>query len=337
MTAAALGVLVLVLIAAWYGTGVVRRFALARAMLDVPNERSSHVAPTPRGGGLAVAIPVLTGILAGVPLGWVEASVAIALVPAAVAIVTVSWLDDRRSLSPGLRLLIHVAAAVWVVYRIGPVTSLDLEGSVALGWAAPAVSVLALVWLSNLFNFMDGIDGLAATETICIGLAGGLLCWRNGDISVAWLAWLLVAGTAGFLYWNWQPAKIFVGDVGAVFMGFLLGSLGLMAHRRGDVPAAGWTLLLGVFIVDATITLCRRLLRGQQWAAAHRSHAYQRAVQAGMTHARVVGVVLLVNTILALIVWAAVTSRGLAAAALYAGGCVLLLTLYVWMERVRPM
>jgi glycosyltransferase WbpL len=335
MTTAALGVLVLVLLTAWYGTGVVRRFALARAVLDVPNERSSHSVPTPRGGGLAVVIPVLAGIVAGVPLGWVGSSVAIALVPAGAAIAAVSWLDDRRGLTPALRLLVHFAAAAWVVYRVGPV-SLGLEGSVALGWAARAISVLALVWLSNLFNFMDGIDGLAATETICIALAGGLLCWRNGDMEVAWLAGLLLAATAGFLPWNWQPAKVFLGDVGAVFMGFLLGALGLLAHQRGDVPAVGWTLLLGVFIVDATVTLCRRLLRGQRWTVAHKSHAYQRAVQAGMTHARVVGVVLMVNAILALIVWAAIASGGLSVA-LYAGGLLLVLSLYVWVERVSPM
>jgi Fuc2NAc and GlcNAc transferase len=206
----------------------------------------------------------------------------------------------------------------------------------ALGWGAAALVVLALVWLSNLFNFMDGIDGLAATEAICVALAGGLLCWRNGDLEVAWLAGLLLAGCAGFLPWNWQPARVFIGDVGAVFLGFLLGVLGLLAYHRGDVPPGGWGLLLGVFIVDATVTLCRRVLRGQRLATAHKSHAYQRAVQAGLSHARVVAVVLIVNSVLALLVWAAIVwpKREIA---LYAGGWLLLLGLYIWVERVRPM
>ncbi len=334
MTTGELGVLVLVLIVAWFGTGALRRFALARALVDVPNERSSHSVPTPRGGGLAVVIPVLAAILVGAVQGWVSRNVAIALLPAAVAIAAVSWLDDLRGLPASLRLLVHFAAAGWVVYRIGPVTALD--GSLALGWTARLVSVLALVWLSNLFNFMDGIDGLAASEAICVALAGSLLCWRSRDLELTWLAGVLAAGVAGFLPWNWQPAKIFIGDVGAVFLGFLLGALGLLAQQRGDIPAAGWSLLLGVFIVDATLTLGRRLLRGHRWSTAHKGHAYQRAVQAGLTHARVVEVVLAVNTILALIVWAALESKGWGVA-LYAGGVILLFSLYFWIERVRPM
>lgn len=329
MTVAQLGVLLLVLVVAWYGTGAVRRFALARAMLDVPNERSSHSVPTPRGGGLAVVIPVLAGVLLSVPLGWIEPNLAIALVPACGAVAAVSWFDDRRGLAVRFRLLVHFAAALWVVYRIGPVPS-------ALGWGAPVIAVLGLVWLSNLFNFMDGIDGLATTEALCVALVGGLLCWRNGDLEVAWLAGLLLAGSAGFLPWNWQPARVFIGDVGAVFMGFMLGVLGLLAYRRGDVSPVGWGLLLGVFIVDATLTLLRRLLRGERLGTAHKSHAYQRAVQAGLSHARVVEAVLIVNFVLALLVWAAVAwpGRGIA---WYAGGLLFLLGVYVWMERIRPM
>lgn len=336
MNVGAIAMLGIALVATWWGTGVVRRFALARSLLDVPNERSSHSTPTPRGGGLAIAIVVLTGILVGSAGGWIRTSVALALVPSGLAVAAVSWLDDRRPVPAWIRLLIHVCAAAWVVYCFGPVESVDAGRTVSLGPLGPILTVLGIAWTANLFNFMDGIDGLAAGEAVTVGLGAMLLCWRTGDFEPAWLAGLVAVAAAGFLPWNWSPARIFMGDVGAVFLGFMLASLGVLAHQRGDVPAAGWLVLLGVFFVDATITLIRRVVRRERWYAAHRSHAYQRAAQAGYSHARVTGFVMALNGVLALLVWLAVAQPRWAAPA-YGAALLLLLVLYWRVGRALPM
>ena len=332
----ALVTLVLALLASWWGTGRVRRFAVARALLDIPNQRSSHSSPTPRGGGVAIVVVVLAGILAGAAGGWVRDSTAVALVPSGVAVALVSWLDDRRGVPRRIRLLVHLAAAAWVVYCFGPVEALVPPGPSWLGFLGPVLSVLGIAWVTNLFNFMDGIDGLAAGEALTVGLAAMLLCWRVDDLEPTWLAALVAVAAAGFLPWNWHPARIFLGDVGSVFLGFILASLAVLTGQRGDLPAAGWLVLLGVFVLDATVTLFRRWARGERWLEAHRSHAYQRAVQAGLTHAQVSGAVMAVNGLLALLVWWAVARPHWAAAA-YGAALLLVLALYLRVGRALPM
>lgn len=329
MMAFGLITLALALVASWWGTGLVRRFALARSVLDIPNERSSHSIPTPRGGGFAIALVVLGGILLAAAGGWVRDGTALALVPSGAAVALISWLDDRRGVPQWARFLVHLAAATWVVYCFGPV-------EMHLGGLDPVLTVVGIVWMSNLFNFMDGIDGLAAGEALTAGFAAALLCWRAEDLEPTWLLALVVVSVAGFLPWNWHPARIFMGDVGSVFLGFILASLGVLAGQRGDVPPIGWLVLFGVFLVDATITLLRRFGRGERWLEAHRSHAYQRAVQGGLTHARVTQTVMGVNGVLALLVWWAVARPGQATIP-YLIALVLLLVLYWWVGRFRPM
>ncbi len=316
MSVAAGGALLLAVALSWWGTGRVREFAMARALLDVPSERSSHTTPTPRGGGLAIAAVVLVGVLSSGIAGWVSWQVAAALVPSGAAMALLGWIDDRRSLSAGLRLLIHFMAASWVVYWFGPVRALSIgTASVALGWLATPLSILGIVWLVNLFNFMDGIDGVAAAEALMVSAAAAFFCWRVGDVEIAWLAALIAAASAGFLPWNWMPARIFMGDAGSIFLGFMLGSLALLADRRGALPAIAWIVLLGVFIGDATLTLIRRVVRRERLAEAHRTHAYQRAVQSGWSHARVSGAVMILNLTLAALVWGAVAHPAWAPAA----------------------
>lgn len=333
MIAGALLTLALAVGASWWGTGLVRRFAMARSLLDIPNERSSHSAPTPRGGGVAIVMVVLAGILAGAAGGWIRDSIALALVPSGAAVALVSWLEDRRGVPQWIRFLVHLAAAAWVVYCFGPI---EMLGAGRLGVLEAIVTMLGIAWMANLFNFMDGIDGLAAGEALTVGLAAMLLCWRSGDLEPTWLAALVAAAAAGFLPWNWSPARIFMGDVGAVFLGFMLASLGVLTSHRGDVPALGWLVLLGVFFLDATITLLRRFVRGERWFAAHRSHAYQRAVVGGLTHAQVTGALLAINAVLALLVWWAVARPHWAGVA-YGAALLLLLALYWRVGRVLPM
>ncbi len=316
MSVAAGGALLLALALSWWGTGRVRQFAVARALLDVPSERSSHTTPTPRGGGLAIAVVVLVGVLGGAMAGWVSWQVAAALVPSGATMALLGWIDDRRNLSAGLRLLIHFMAASWVVYWFGPVRALSIgTASVALGWLATPLSILGIVWLVNLFNFMDGIDGVAAVEALMVSAAAAFFCWWLGDVEIAWLAALVAAASAGFLPWNWMPARIFMGDAGSIFLGFTLGSLALLADRRGALPAIAWIVLLGVFVGDATLTLIRRVARRERLAEAHRTHAYQRAVQSGWSHARVSGAVMILNVTLAALVWGALAHPAWALAA----------------------
>jgi glycosyltransferase WbpL len=336
MMAGALITLVAALGVSWWGTGLVCRFALARSLLDMPNERSSHSIPTPRGGGVAIVVVVLAGILVGVAAGWIRNTTALALVPAGAAVALVSWLEDRYGVRQSIRFVVHLAAAGWVVYCFGLVETYQAGGALRLGFLGSILSVLGIVWITNLFNFMDGIDGLAAGEALTVGLAAMLLCWRSKDLEAAWLASLVAMATAGFLPWNWSPARIFLGDVGSVFLGFILASLGVLTSQRGDLPVLGWLVLLGVFFMDATITLLRRLLRGERWFVAHRSHAYQRAVLAGHAHAQVSGSLMGVNVVLALLVWWAVSRPDWAWTA-YGGALILLLVLYWRVDRVLPM
>ncbi|MEX2156165.1 MAG: glycosyltransferase family 4 protein [Gemmatimonadales bacterium] len=286
MSLLGVAVLLLALAFSWWGTGRVRRFALARTVLDVPNERSSHSTPTPRGGGLAIAAVVLAGMTVAALAGLARWQLAVALVPSGGAMALLGWLDDRRSLPAWTRLVVHVIAASWVIHWLGPVRALSIgAGSLPLGWLAIPLSILGIVWLVNLFNFMDGIDGIASVEAITVSLGGTLLYGLVVSGTTHWLAPLVVvSATLGFLVWNWPPAKIFMGDAGSGFLGLMLGALSLHAAWVAPRLFWSWVILLGAFVVDATVTLIRRVVRGERFYEAHRSHAYQHAAQRWGAH-----------------------------------------------------
>ncbi|MET0027164.1 MAG: glycosyltransferase family 4 protein [Candidatus Thiodiazotropha sp.] len=269
-------------------TGWLRRYALHRGLLDTPNARSSHIQVTPRGGGLGfvlvyLGLMLLVGVypLPGLdplpPLFW-------AVLPGAGLVALIGFIDDHRDLSAKLRILVHLLAASWAVWvlEIPPVQILD--GSVTEGWWLYLLGVLALVWLLNLYNFMDGIDGIASLEAICVLLGASLILLINqGDPNqVAWLLFLAAAVT-GFLVWNWPPAKIFMGDVASGFLGFSLGVFALYTAWGEAISIWSWIILLGLFVVDASWTLLMRMSRGEAWYKPHAQHAYQiqaRQVQA---------------------------------------------------------
>jgi glycosyltransferase WbpL len=316
-------------------SGLARRYALASSLLDVPNERSSHTVPTPRGGGLAIVAVVLAGVALLALNHRVEARLAVALGGGAV-VGAVGWLDDRRGLAAGVRLLAHAAAAVWAVVWLGGMPSLTIGvGSVNLGWAGALLAVLALLWATNLYNFMDGIDGLAASEAVTVGLAGAILLAR-ADLSLSLVALLLACAAAGFLVWNWPPAQIFMGDVGSGFLGFAFGTLAVASENAEALPAFVWLILLGAFFADATVTVVRRMARGERWYRAHRSHAYQRAVQAGCSHSQVTSGVVTLNVLLAALAAVATTHHTLLLVVLAASALALAVT-YLTVERLRPM
>ena len=333
------GVVVLVvgvMLAAWGGTEWVRRYALARAILDVPNERSSHRVPTPRGGGLAIVTAVLAGIAAAAVLGWVPVQFAVAALGGGGAVAWVGWLDDRRRLSPWTRLVVQVGAAVWALAWTGVPDTLTFgRATLQLGLAGPVLALLWVVWLTNLFNFMDGIDGIAAAEAVAVGTIGGALLLSGGRTSLALVALLLAGSALGFLYWNWSPATIFMGDVGSGFLGFLFAILAVQSEQAGAVPLWAWGMLLGTFVFDATLTLVRRIIAGEVWHAAHRSHAYQRAVAAGRSHAVVSGAALALTAGLGVLAFAGVRSG--APTGFLAIGLVALTAVYLLVERWEPM
>lgn len=281
-------------------TGAVTRYALHNCMLDRPNGRSSHSTPTPRGGGAAFA-----GVIIGIVLPVLfavypdERELWIALASGGALVAVLGWLDDRGGLSARVRILVHTIAACWAVYCIGGWESLYVGGaSLPLGMIGSAIAVLVIVWFTNLFNFMDGIDGLCATEVIVVGAFAGLLFWMTGQNALAAFLGLMVAAVIGFLPWNWSPAQVFMGDCGSGTLGFLVGTLMVASETIEGLPALTWCLLLGVFLMDATATLLYRVFAGQKWYQAHRSHAYQKAVQAGYSHARVTSLVVLFNLLL---------------------------------------
>jgi len=268
-------------------TGAVTRALRRRAILDHPNERSSHAVPTPRGGGWGI-LGVLLPVWAALGVGpWVLAGMTL--------LAAVSWLDDRHNLAPGPRLLVHVAAVAAGLLALGGEARV-FQGWLP-GWLDHLLTGLAWLWFLNLFNFMDGIDGLAGSEAVAVAGGVALVAGIGGAASGLQEPALVLAGAAaGFLVWNWQPAKVFMGDVGSIPLGFALGWLLFAAASAGLWPAA--LLLPLYFVADASITLTRRLLAGKPVLQAHREHFYQRAIQAGRSHAAVVRLVIAANAAL---------------------------------------
>jgi Fuc2NAc and GlcNAc transferase len=258
-------------------TELVRRHALRNAILDIPNVRSSHDAPTPRGGGLAIVLAFLSAVAWLVAAKFLRVDVACVLIIGGGAVALAGYLDDRKSLPASTRICIHIAAALLAVVVLGGIADPTL-GSVGLHgiWAGGLLALIALTWSTNLFNFMDGIDGVAGSEAIFVAGAGAVINLAcGGDYGLTAAMTALGAATLGFLVLNWPPARIFMGDVGSGFLGFSLTVLALAASRHGAVRIEVWAILSGVFLADATVTLLVRIVRGDRWIEAHRLHAYQ--------------------------------------------------------------
>lgn len=290
-------------------TAAVRAYAVRRNLVDVPNERSSHLRVTPRGGGAAVAVAFLASLGVLGFCGLLPAPVAVALGGGGLLVALVGFVDDHRPLRPVWRALAHVAAAAWALVWLGGGPDLDL-GFAAVRWGlfGHLVAALALVWLVNLYNFMDGVDGIAASEAVFAAAAAALLLFASGASDLAWTCAALAAAAAGFGGWNWPPARIFLGDVGSGFLGFSLGCLALGSAKSGALSVWPWLVLLGTFAVDATVTLLRRAARGERWTQAHRSHAYQHLAQRWHSHGRVTAANLAVG-VGWLLPWAVAASR----------------------------
>ena len=311
------------LVVAFLLTGALRRYALRADLMDIPNNRSSHEVPTPRGGGLAIVVVSLVGL---VTLGlWSAVSITgfLALGVGGAAVAGIGWLDDHRDVPARWRLLVHLVAAAWVVALAGGAPALALPGvSWDWGWLGAIVLVLFIAWMLNLYNFMDGIDGIAGIEAITVAGPAAAMLWWLGASGWASVAALMAVATLGFLAWNWPPAKIFMGDAGSGFIGFMLAALAVLTWADAGLSIWAWLILLGVFIVDATITLVRRVMRGERFYEAHRSHAYQHASRYYDRHLPVTVAVGVIN-----LLW--LTPLAVTAAFLPAWGVVLLLVAWL--------
>ena len=261
-------------------TGLLRRYALAHHLLDIPNERSSHTVPTPRGGGVAIVLTFLVilpllGLVTELPTANIWA-----LLGAGGWVAVIGFLDDLGHIPPLWRLLGHFIGAGWALAWLGGLPPLPVFGHMLdLGWLGHGLAAVYLVWLLNLYNFMDGIDGIAGIEAVTVCLGGAVLYALSAGDSQWMVPVLLLAAVAGFLFWNFPKAKIFMGDAGSGFVGMVLGMLSIQAAWVAPELFWGWVILLGAFVVDATVTLVRRVRRGERFYQAHRSHAYQYAAR----------------------------------------------------------
>lgn len=318
--AAALLVLAGTLAASWLLVGRVTAYLRHRAILDHPNDRSSHTIPTPRGGGWGVMLTLLPAwALIGALAGGLP--VVVPILAGAAALMAISWIDDRRGLGAAPRFLTQIAAVALGMVAL-PSDGLVLQGLVPL-WLDRVLAGFAWLWFVNLFNFMDGINGLAGSEAATVGGGLALVAGLAGLEPELALYGLAAAGAAlGFLRWNWDPAKVFMGDVGSVPLGYTLGWLLLATAAHGQWMAA--LLVPAYFLADATITLLRRAAERKKVWQAHREHFYQKATQRGRSHAQVVCAVLAAN---AALVGLAGASLVVGWATLPAGAAVILLLL----------
>jgi len=290
--------LLVVFILTWVLTWALRRYALAKHVLDIPNSRSAHTKPTPRGGGLGFVVAVLIAVPYLGYLGFLVPSGSIALVCAGVFIASLGFLDDHGHVGSVWRLLGHFVAGALALYWVGGMPPFVMLGwTVTPGIVCNILALFYLVWLLNLYNFMDGIDGLAGVEavSVCVGMAG--LYWLTGDKGLMVLPLVLASSALGFLCWNFPVARIFMGDAGSGFLGFIFGVLSIQAAHVNPAFFWSWLILLGVFVVDASITLFWRSVRLEKIYQAHSTHAYQHASRRFGRHQPVTLGVLLINVV----------------------------------------
>lgn len=266
---------------AWGVAKWVRDRAEALRLIQAPNHRSSHVQPTPNGGGLGI---VVAGSLAGIALalfsGWTLGWFVLGL---SALLAAVGLQDDIRFLPARVRFGVQLAVCVGLLFWLGDLPTFTFSAGLEFelgGWVLSGLLLLTGVWWINLFNFMDGIDGIAGAQAVFMLLGGAVLSfWVNAEVisSPVWILMLCVAAsTVGFLILNWPPAKIFMGDVGSTWLAFMIFAFALMTIQAGWLSYTTWLVLAAVFVTDATVTLLTRLLRGERWYEAHRSHAYQK-------------------------------------------------------------
>jgi len=286
-----------IFMASLFLTYLIRTYALKKSLLATVNERSSHTTPTPHGGGIAIAVTWFLGLVYLFTCKEIEPTLFYALLCGSLLSV-VSYFDDLYELSPKLRLLVQAGVSVAGLYALGGLEQIDFGfWMIENPLITNVLAFLGIMWFINLYNFLDGIDGYAGSEAIFLAIAGWLLF--GGDHFL-----ILVASVAGFLVWNWHRAKIFMGDVGSTLLGYTVAIFALYYQNSG-FSIFIWIILFGLFWFDATLTLIRRYKNHEKLSQAHRKHAYQRLVQSGILHDRVVFFALGINLVLLILGYSA--------------------------------
>jgi Fuc2NAc and GlcNAc transferase len=290
--------LLLAFAAAAAGIAAYRPLAARLGIVAVPNERTLHKGIIPRGGGAVVVLVFLAGLAVLYAGGELPVRWFLALFVGGAAVSGVGFVDDIVNLSTKTRVVIHAVVAAWAVACVGPVRSLDLGFAVIeLGPLGHALTVLALMWMINLYNFMDGIDGMATSGAVWFCLvAAAILEWQGGSPLATPLA-LLGAASLGFLLFNWPPARIFLGDSGSGCYGYVFGVFIVVTVSAGELSLWTWLILLGYFVGDTTTTLLIRMRRVPRFWGTHRSHAYQNLARVWQSHRRMTGLVLAVEAL----------------------------------------
>lgn len=281
-------------------------FALRGGWVDEPNARSAHRSAKPRGAGVVfVALWLLTLTLAYAQKN-VTGAVWCLLFPAVFIIGLVGFIDDKRSLPTVWRFACQVVVAGLCVFQLRHAVGAPyglFEAHAFLQWGVLAWFAFGIVWSINLFNFMDGLDGLAGSEAAAVFALGGGLFWLAGAWPMAYLAWALMCCVLGFLVWNWPQASVFMGDVGSYALGLLIALFALIGYSTYHIPLGLWFILYAVFLFDASLTLLRRMWHGEAWYSAHKSHAYQRLHQFGCSARTIVCGTMALNVGLGGLAW----------------------------------
>lgn len=267
----------------WFAVGYLIDRLIFKNIVDEPNDRSLHQGTVPRGGGLVIVASLLIALIVmSVISNRPQLFVALALITVAWA--SLSWWDDKSNLTAKFRLMVQFCICVFSVFAFGWV---DQVLGLGLGWFGPVLSVIGLLWMANLYNFMDGLDGLAASQTIVASITMAFWFLVHGDWPLSMVCVVLAASSYGFLLWNWSPAKIFMGDVGSITLGGFFATLFIIGATRHGLSIISFFGLFGVFISDATITILMRARRGEKIWLPHRQHFYQRLANQGYEHSRI--------------------------------------------------
>ena len=321
---------------AMVATFFARRLIIHWGWFDHPNARSSHVAPTPRGGGVAIVLVTLggTGFLmlsAGLG-GRLSPVVGVTVLLGGAAIALLGLVDDRRGLTASWRLRLQALTTACALTAIGGLAPVPVgEGTVDYGWLGHVLAWPALIWFVNLYNFMDGIDGIAASEAVFVSLSAAWLTACTGAPPALTWTWVLVGGASlGFLPFNWAPARLFMGDVGSGFLGYVIAVLLVVSGHLSGLSLWTAIILTAPFFADATVTLARRVARQERWNVAHRSHAYQHLARRLGSHAKVTALLMAVNVCVILpIAWYSVQCP--ARAGLMTAAVILMMASAAWL------
>lgn len=317
-------------------TGKFPQLAVRCGLLDEPNQRSAHQVTKPRGAGIVfICTWIVAGLIAALRgmIGW---DILWLFVPGILLIATVSLLDDRYTLRARTRFIVQLLSGLCLLASLGGMPDLNFGLIVLSGGILTSLLILiACLWSINLFNFMDGTDGLAGIEALFVLGGGSVLLFLAGAHELAWLALLLCAAIIGFLRWNWPDSRLFMGDVGSAPLGYIMVAFALAGQSYG-IPLTLWFILYGVFIFDASLTLLRRLLAGQRWYESHNLHAYQRLCQSGWSQRQLLLASMVVNMVLFTLAFVGYNYPNWLWACIVAA-LLMLTTAYLLVEWQRPM